>query len=213
MKKSAFTLIELLVVITIIAILAGIALPVFSGVQERARATQDANNLKQLGIATTAYFNDHDDTIFVSGSSYALCLYPQYLSVWKTFQSPFDKRPASELTASAPVSYDVNRNLVPNAPPSKSCSDVVSASNCIMLAPLLATPYPNITFNGKPGDQAALDMTSNSAGAAGGTHSRGKRINVLFQDAHVESMVLTDFHSSLSNSDSTSSISNIRWNK
>ncbi len=67
MKNSprAFTLIELLVVITIIAILASIALPVFSSIQEKARATQDMNNLRQLGIATQTYLNDNDGVIFV----------------------------------------------------------------------------------------------------------------------------------------------------
>ena len=62
MKKttSAFTLIELLVVITIIAILASIALPVFSSVTERANQTKDLSNAKQIGLACKVYAGDHD---------------------------------------------------------------------------------------------------------------------------------------------------------
>lgn len=64
MKKnnSAFTLIELLVVITIIAILASIALPVFNGVTERANQTKDLSNAKQIGLALKLFAGDNNGT-------------------------------------------------------------------------------------------------------------------------------------------------------
>ncbi len=59
-KESAFTLIELLVVISIIAVLASIALPAFVSVQERGFQTKDLSNAKQIGLACKLYAGDHD---------------------------------------------------------------------------------------------------------------------------------------------------------
>jgi prepilin-type N-terminal cleavage/methylation domain-containing protein len=58
--SSAFTLIELLVVIAIIAILASIALPVFSSVQERGKQTKDLSNGKQIALGLKQFATDHD---------------------------------------------------------------------------------------------------------------------------------------------------------
>jgi prepilin-type N-terminal cleavage/methylation domain-containing protein/prepilin-type processing-associated H-X9-DG protein len=60
---SAFTLIELLVVIAIIAILAALLLPVLSQAKERAYRAHCTNNLKQLGIATELYAQDHGNRL------------------------------------------------------------------------------------------------------------------------------------------------------
>jgi prepilin-type N-terminal cleavage/methylation domain-containing protein len=99
---GAFTLIELLVVISIIAVLAGIALPVYSTVQERGAQTKDLSNGKQIGLACKLYATDNDGkfpdkdgqaadppTTALTSSSLAnaafACLVPNYLPSEKLF--------------------------------------------------------------------------------------------------------------------------------
>ena len=88
-KLSAFTLIELLVVITIIAILASIALPVFNGVTERANQTKDLSNAKQIGLALKLYAGDNDGkfpiTDGTSSNSAFAQLIPTYVTTEKVF--------------------------------------------------------------------------------------------------------------------------------
>ncbi len=59
-RQRGFSLIELLVVMAVILTLLGILLPSLQGVKERAYMVVCANNLRQLGIAFTAYLADND---------------------------------------------------------------------------------------------------------------------------------------------------------
>ena len=61
-RTQGFTLIELLVVISIIAILAGFALPVFTSAQKKGRITDSLSNVKQVNLALRMYAGDNDGT-------------------------------------------------------------------------------------------------------------------------------------------------------
>jgi len=70
--RSGFTLIELLVVIGIIALLAGIALPVMNSVQRKTRATVETNSARQIVAAYLAYAADNDGDLlpgYLAGAS------------------------------------------------------------------------------------------------------------------------------------------------
>ncbi|HEU6448853.1 MAG TPA: prepilin-type N-terminal cleavage/methylation domain-containing protein [Verrucomicrobiae bacterium] len=57
--RSAFTLLELLVVIAIIAILAALLLPVLARAKASAKASQCANDIRQILLATKMYVDDN----------------------------------------------------------------------------------------------------------------------------------------------------------
>lgn len=60
MRLKGFTLIEMLIVIAIIALLAGMLLPVYSAARNRAHQTVCLANLKQIGMAIEMYCSDND---------------------------------------------------------------------------------------------------------------------------------------------------------
>ncbi len=190
----AFTLIELLVVIAVIAILATIAYPVYTGVTERARVTQDMNNLRQVGIAIQAYLNDNDQVLPATttwpGTTATPVLYSKYIATRKVLQSPFDKRSSLE-TDLAPVSYSINANMYAVAPGiNRNMTSVVSPASTILMAP---------KYTGNPANAASWAGTTTSApdlppggtGETRGTQANGTRINALFCDFHSESLTFS----------------------
>src|SRR5437868_4291721 len=193
-RSPAFTLIELLVVIATIIILAAIATPVFTGVLDRAKATKDMSNLRQLGMLMQTYLNDKDGILPVInaapgiGTNLTPVIYPKYVGSRRVFQSPFDKRAAAE-TDSAPVSYGINQNMYAASPGiAGNTTKVVSPSATILMAP---------NYNGNPGLNASWTGVATAVpnlaagGGAGmtiGPQRNGAQINALFCDLHVETM-------------------------
>jgi prepilin-type N-terminal cleavage/methylation domain-containing protein/prepilin-type processing-associated H-X9-DG protein len=191
-KKQAFTLIELLVVIAIIAILVALLAPSLAKFMERGRATDCANNLKNLGQGITQYMSDMKGTMFMKESTGAdtwpKVLYRNYVKDWKSFRSPFDKvstsRPKREEDP-VPISYGINEKILDTFEGKWKSP----TSSLIMLAPAI-----DIGGAGKEVKfQTDATNTSNvvvkpMGGLNLGTHGNRELINVLYADAHVESI-------------------------
>jgi prepilin-type N-terminal cleavage/methylation domain-containing protein len=214
----AFTLIEIIVVLAIIVIMMSMVYPAYLTISERANATKDMSNLRQVGMATQTYLNDSDGILFSPATRWTSQLNPKYFYAWRGFQSPFDKRPSSEGGALSPISYGVNANIYPGGA-AMSASKITKPTAFILFAPAQAStttvsflgsgnsPLPGVTVAGNGNNTA----TSSPGGVAiGGTQNNRQRINALFADLHCETMPWTTFTRTGATSDDPDAP--LRWN-
>jgi prepilin-type N-terminal cleavage/methylation domain-containing protein len=191
----AFTLIEVMVVLAVIVIMMAMVYPAFTTISERAKATKDMSNLRQVGLAMQTYLNDKDDVLPAInaapgiGTDLIPVIYPKYIGkTRKVFQSPFDKRPASE-TDSAPVSYGINQNMYDLI--NGNMTKVVSPSSTILIAPNYGVGSTGSTLWASLAAQAPYVRNLPVGGGAGmttGLQRNGTQINALFCDLHAETM-------------------------
>jgi len=206
--SSGFTLIEVAVVMLLVAILASFLFPIFTDMQERAHITQDLNNLRQLGIATQTYLNDHDGVFFSldqATNPWTKSLHPKYLPNWNIFQSSFDRRGAVESDTTSPVSYGLNENI-----PGQSIDKIRSPSLFILLA-AAQNSNAQVQFSGTSAATVTVKRAVSTPGgtAVGGTQNKRTRVNALFADLHSETLLWTTF--TMAAAGPTTDPSRFRW--
>ena len=105
-KKHGFTLIELLVVISVIAILVGVVIPRFKGMQDEANKTKAKAELKTLQAAIESWYMNQDPNAYPSNTDDICADYlnaAQPLIVANILYDPFR-------TAGAEYSYMLSSN-------------------------------------------------------------------------------------------------------
>jgi hypothetical protein len=217
MKKRRFNMVQFLVVTGIVTMIAQIIIPIGSYMRENGRKVQEASNLRQLGLAASAYWYDHNEQIFskdtaggwpwVLHSKYAgeLTDHDQRFSAWKTLKSPFDKRPdsaESTIGQGVPVSYGINVNILTQSAAGGNAFDgkmdkLTTPGLLILMAPNVDLTQSLLVFVPGTGNSNVALNAPKSPPVTNcdnrGTHAHRSQIIVLFADDHVASIKYGDF--------------------
>jgi len=201
----------MIVVLGVIAVMMSFTYPAYVRMSERAKATKDMGNLRQIGMATQTYLNDTDGVLFSPATPWSSQLNPKYFSAWRGFESGFDKRAASEAgtgTPVSPISYGVNANIYPGGA-AMSASKITKPTAFVLFAPAQALGT-TVSFQGTATSTApgvrVLGVGGNTAtstpggDATGGTENNRARISALFGDLHCETMSWTTFTNNVATS-------------
>ena len=212
----AFTLVELLVVISIIGLLAGLAVPAINSGLKSAKAGACLSNLHQIGVATLAYTADNSFKLPDAGSGTT--------DMWATkiatfmggdtkkknnvFVCPGALKSVSEATgANVAITYGVHGGVMPKGGTASNITCVLRQSEVILAADMCQdpgnkgwSPYclenPSIVVSQSGGRSGSMDLsaaiaTSTDADSGNNAWMRYRhsgKVNVVMFDGHAEAI-------------------------
>ena len=193
MKRSAFTLIELLVVIAIIAILGSLLLPAVVKGKQKARSTECLNHLRQIGLASILYADEHEDLLPQSqhtSQSWVGTLQP-YLAGKSLHRCPLDKNTTRF------YSYGINDFLTPHPSGAKDLdftrvSTFPSPSETAFMLEMLDSPEMEGSDHFHFADSLDGGYTPASFRKQVATQRHTGGANYLYVDGHVEGLSWTE---------------------
>jgi prepilin-type processing-associated H-X9-DG protein/prepilin-type N-terminal cleavage/methylation domain-containing protein len=212
----AFTLVELLVVISIIGLLAGLAVPAVNGGLKSAKAGACLSNLHQIGVATMAYAADNSFKLPNAGSGTSDMWATQLATFISTgtkskksiFVCPGSEKAVQEATGSdVAVTYGVHNGLMPKGGTASNISSVVRAAEVILAGDVCQNPgnkgwspfcieQPSVISSQSGGRGGSTDL--NSPISFGTDSDNGNnpwlryrhsgKVNVVMCDGHAEAI-------------------------
>ena len=214
--STAFTLVELLVVISIIGLLAGLAVPAINGGLKSAKAGACLSNLHQIGVATMAYAADNSFKLPNAGSGTSDMWATQLATFISTgtkskksiFVCPGSEKAVQEATGNdVAVTYGVHNGLMPKGGTASNISSVVRASEVILAGDVCQNPgnkgwspfcieQPSIISSQSGGRGGSTDLTSPISFGTDSDNGNNPwlryrhsgKVNVVMCDGHAEAI-------------------------
>ena len=212
----AFKLVELLVVISIIGLLAGLAVPAINGGLKSAKAGACLSNLHQIGIATMAYAADNSFKLPNAGSGTSDMWATQLATFISTgtkskksiFVCPGCEKPVTEATGTdVAVTYGMHNGLMPKGGTASNMSSVVRPTEVILAGDVCQDPgnkgwspfcveQPSIISSQSGGRGGSTDLASpisygtdaDSGNNPWLRYRHGGKVNVVMVDGHAEAI-------------------------